>query len=116
MWILQLNSIFDRAEERTPLTRAETREELIAFVQRETVEPYIETGPGGYGNGGGVCIFNKCFRKGGMLENFNPPAGPEDPSCYINVRTIEEHLAESERQIRRQWSIGILSLPVIPSL
>jgi hypothetical protein len=116
MWVLQLNSIYSRCEEREILFRAETREELIAFLNREKVEPYTESGPGGYGNEGGVCEFNKSYRKGGPLENFNPPiAGPEDPSCFVNVRTLEEHLKENEQQIRKQWEIGILSVPAVPA-
>jgi hypothetical protein len=109
MWVLQLNSIYEKAESRDILFRAETKEELIAFVVRESVEAYVdveENSP--------KYTYTKRFRKGGPLEGFNPPDSINDPSCYVNVRTLEEHLKETEAFCRKRWEETVMSRPTVP--
>jgi hypothetical protein len=110
MFLLQLNSIYERPENRDILFRAETREELIAFVQRERVDQYVdveENNP--------KYTYNKSFRKGGPLEGFNPPDSVDDPSCYVNVRTLEEHLKDTEQFCRKRWDETVMSRPTVPA-
>ncbi len=71
LWILQLT---DKrrlcAPKMYPICKAKTKEALIAFVEREKCEPYVDGGLG------------KVFKKGGPLEWFY---APESDDSYIDV-------------------------------
>ena len=70
VWVLYLNHMQSPKSERlVPVTRADTREALVALLERETVPLYVEDGEGPYG----ATKWHKSFRKGGPLEWFNPP-------------------------------------------
>lgn len=98
MWILQLNDMRDENPSvLKPVARAETKEELEEFVNREMVEPYQD---GGHG---------KCFKEGGLLEWCNPPV-EQISQPYINVQD-EETWAERARVDFRE---RVLSIPEIP--
>ena len=102
MWILQLNDM--RAKDVLSLTsvaRAETKEELEAFVKQETVDPYQTTG---YGD------FTKCFKEGGPLEWFNPAIKGHDVQSYINAGDAETW---AERA-RIDFNDRVMSIPGIP--
>lgn len=61
MFALMMNDMRSpKVEIRIEVRRAETREELEAFVAAEEVPNYRDDG------------WNKCHRKGGPLEWFNP--------------------------------------------
>lgn len=62
MWVLMLNDMrSSNIENMFPVCRAESYDALLAFVDREKVDPYRD-GPWG-----------KNFRVGGPLEWYNPP-------------------------------------------
>ena len=86
MYVLQLNPITSNAEHIVPIARAETREELLALLQREKVEPYRESTEG--------RSWYKVYRKGGPLEWYNDP-GPMmqpwiDVDAVLDIGTREE--------------------------
>lgn len=65
MWILQLNDMRSgRIEHSEMVVRAETKEELESFVEKEKVESYRTDDD----------RWAKSFRKGGLLEWFNQPS------------------------------------------
>ena len=109
MFVLVLNAMTANAEQGSPVCRAETAEELLAFLEAETVEPYQD---GQWG---------KTYRQGGPLEWYNPPwpagqqPGPDDTGSIrdeywgqgvVNVGTREDAAA--------RWDAEILAIPEIP--
>lgn len=97
MWVLLLNDMrHAHIEQLTPVARAETKEQLIAFLQRETVEPYQDD------------HWSKTFKKGGPLEWFNPPWSNE-PEHYQDVQS-EDEWAEAAR---RRYRNTILCIPKV---
>lgn len=74
MYLLQLNPITANAERVVPICYASTIEELETFLRENIVEPYRD----GY--------FIKHFRKGSILENYNPP--DDLGESWINVPSI----------------------------
>jgi hypothetical protein len=64
MWVLQLNPMTDRFERVDPVAVADTPQALEQFLVDQTApEPYQD------GN------YYKVFRKGSVLEWYNPPLG-----------------------------------------
>ena len=104
MWVLTLNNIHDNAECRTPIVRAETKAQLLAYVEAERVPPYEDKGFNGFFNSNDY-VYNKVFRKGGPLELFNPPQDAD----FVNVGTVE---AAMERA-RRYYEEQVFSIPEI---
>jgi hypothetical protein len=95
MWILQLNDMrMPKVEMMTPVARADSREEIIALLERERVESYRD---GQWG---------KSFRKGGPLEWFNPPW--DENECIQNLGTLEEWLDLT----RQKWERVVMTLPI----
>lgn len=88
MLILQLNHMTGKAEYAEPVAYAATREALLAFVEREQVEPYQD---GQWG---------KYFRRGGPLEWFNPP-----PSGFfetiVDIGTQDDWANRAREQYQR---------------
>jgi len=81
MWMLLLNPVTARAEYRESLYCAETREALVAFVERERApEPYEDEG------------YTKVFKKGSPLEYFNHPDEHEGPRLgdFRYIGTVED--------------------------
>jgi len=99
-----LNNIRDvKADMLQPVGRANTREELEALIERETVEPYSEPAEGVYAGQTWV----KTFRRGGPLEWHNPPSIFDH---FLNAGTEEEWV----EQARQQYHQEVLSIPIIP--
>lgn len=90
MWILQLNDMRSgKIEYCETVVRAETKEELEAFVEREKVESYKTNGR-----------WAKSFREGGLLEWFNPPSNSHfEP--YVDMSLW--------------WQNNVMSIPEIPN-
>lgn len=98
MWVLLLNDMrASNVETQEPVCKAETREELESYLQRETVEPYMD---GQWG---------KHFRQGGPLEWYNPPFGCDN--AFINVGTREDWMRRASDEYDRK--IGMLPYPVL---
>jgi hypothetical protein len=94
MWVLMLNDMrASQVEILHPVCRAESREALEAFLERESVAGYQD---GQWG---------KAFRQGGPLEWYNPPWMPEESFLYMG--TEDDH-AERARQKYRE---NVMSLP-----
>jgi hypothetical protein len=101
MWILQLNPMTANFENLSAVARAETREQLVAFLLREQVEPYTDD------DGENMCggKLRKSFRKGGPLEYLNPPDRPE---CFVEVsldKWLEQTRLEYERRVMSIMSV-----------
>lgn len=89
MWILQLNDMrSSKIEISTTVVRAETKEELESFIERERVEGYHDDNWG------------KGFRKDGPLEWFNQPSNNHfEP--YVDMGLW--------------WQNNVMSIPEIPN-
>jgi hypothetical protein len=97
MYILQLNDMrSSQIEITSPVARAETREELEAFIERERVETYKDG------------QWSKSFRQGGPLEWRNPPWGFEEH--IIDVQTEDDWAARARENYRELKN----SIPEIP--
>lgn len=94
MFILNMNPMTGRAENCTPVARAETKEALLAFIESEKVEPY-QDGP-----------WSKCFRRGGPLEWFNPPDCQLFPA-FVDVGTLEDW----KRRAEAEWQSMCSQVP-----
>ncbi len=98
MWILYLDDMrAPSAEALVPVARAETKEELEAFLSSESVKPYTD-----YPNMESFERWAKCYRKGGPLEWFNPPYGKN----LINVGTLDHWKAQAEQK----WEEHVMSV------
>lgn len=83
---------------------AETKEALLAFVEAEKVEPWVDENPG-MANLNMTFRYYKVFRKGGPLEWFNGP----DERSFVEIDTPEEH-AEKARQHRIAQLLTLLKV------
>jgi hypothetical protein len=113
MFILYLNPMRSNAENMVAVAKARTREELEAFVARERVESYSDveneahpegTESNGYYRPG---TWNKCFRKGGPLEWYNPPEVVWDPPAVRDVGTREDAM----RRAGERFDEAMMSIP-----
>lgn len=120
MYLLYLNPMRDRTEARRLVARAETREALMAFVEREIAEPYIDAGERRITHetdmiaqmAGGLVDehipgwrWQKTFRKGGPLEWFNPPLGDD---CVVEV-SLEQDIAK----LTETWDRMLAETPLV---
>ena len=89
MWVLQLNDMrASQIEIVHPVARAETREALQAFMDRERVEPYNDE------------RWGKSFRQGGPLEWCNPPFSGDRAIVHVGSR---EEAAQRAADSAPQW-------------
>ena len=100
MFVLELNPITGRLEQRNVVCMAETRERLEQFMANEAVEEYRE-------DKGDGSSWLKRFRSGGPLEWYNPPDGY---SPHIVDIGTEEGFVEEARARYRQYLSGILKV------
>ena len=72
-WSLMLNPMRGNSEEMHVIACATNPDILLAFIERETVEPYSDSASGIPDSfTGDLRVWNKNFRKGGPLEWYNP--------------------------------------------
>jgi hypothetical protein len=69
---LVLNPMRGRTEEQRFLAASDSRDELVALLKAERVEPYKDEN------------WHRVYRKGGPLEWFNPPWGDGETDDYGN--------------------------------
>jgi len=99
MWVMLLNDMrASNIENIQPRFRAETKEQLLAFLESERVEPYRD---GQWG---------KVYRQGGPLEWCNPPYDFEDHLHFLDAGT-EDDWALSGRQNYQETVMGIQPAP-----
>jgi hypothetical protein len=97
-WVLLLNDMrAHKVEIVQPVARAETREELVAWVESLRVPTYQDG------------QWQRSYAKGSALEWFNPPFGP---AC-MNVGSAESIMQEAIASARRRWQ-DVLAIPEIP--
>lgn len=102
MWVLLLNDMrASNVENISPVCRANTKEELLAYLARERVEPYTDTDNNGY-------RWGKRFRKGGPLEWYNPPYDFDDHLHFQNAGHEDEWAAKA----RRSYQECVMGLPL----
>lgn len=95
-WILQLNDMrYPKSEYLKPVCRADTAEEILALIERETVPTYRD----GH--------WQKSFRAGGPLEWFNPPYDTDidylrQREVLIELTDIEVAVARYREQLTRE--------------
>jgi hypothetical protein len=98
MWILFLNDMrFPNIESLAPMFRADTKEQLKAFLERERVEPYKDGS------------WAKAYRQGGPLEWCNPPWDADERQHFADAGTVEDWVSRA----RREYEQKVLSLPVV---
>ena len=112
MWILYLNDMrFPKIEMTVAVARANTREALVAFLERERVESYRDERDDG-------LHWGKVHRKGGPLEWFNRPYDfkIEEGRVFVDMdaempvlREIHHLTVADEAKIREQ----IMELPEV---
>jgi hypothetical protein len=95
MWALQLNPMTANAEQIVPVAVAETEQDILALLERETVEPYTDG------------QWRKAFRQGGILEWFNPPfPGGEvwtGVPAVVDIGTEAEWVNDAIDVAKRRW-------------
>lgn len=125
MWILCLNPMTGRSEEMQPVARAETREELESFIERER-EPWIDTGTKSQLHDTDLAAtlqgphveqipgyqWNKTFRRGSVLEWFNGP-GFSDEQAFLDVGTREQYAQRAAERAYEDWDNRIASIPAV---
>lgn len=105
-WILYLNDMrSSKCEVLTKVCRADTREELVALLERESVEMYRD--------GGWV----KTLRKGGPLEWFNAPYSFDDDRHFVEVDfAIDERVAMYRDQLKAEINSMLRGTPAVDEL
>ena len=121
MWVLCLNDMrSSNIENLQPVCRANTKEELKAFVAKEKVTPYTTNGENIVHHttdqmAGTTTItpsytYHKSFRHGGPLEWFNQPYDHDEARHYVFAGTEDEWAAEARQNYRNK----VLVIPTIP--
>lgn len=96
MWVLQLNDMrHAHGENLTPVARAETREALMLFMERERVDGYDDAENHPYGG-----TWRKGFRRGGPLEWCN--GSFDDEQSIVNVGTRADWMTAAGERWDRQ--------------
>lgn len=84
MWLLLLNDMrAPKIEMLDAVGRAETKEELVAFLDREKVETYRDG------------QWAKCYRAGGPLEWKNAPWNFEDGEHFVDIGTKKDWMIKA---------------------
>ena len=89
-WVLTLNPMMGKTEDREAVAWAPSKEALQAYIDRERVETYVDDGESAFS--GEPSQFTKHFRKGGPLEWFNPPEdlSTKQEEVFREVALVEE--------------------------
>lgn len=118
MWILDLNPMRGRFEELHTVARADSREALDQYIERERVPDYEEHEDLGYMAVPSGKRWVKRFRKGGPLEWYNPP----DRADFVHFRDIGSRTRFIDTAIERAgeragkaWDQLIEEIPRIES-
>ena len=98
-----------------PVARAETKEELIAFLKREKVELYKDEGLNHHHVGSGYK-YSKSFRKGGPLEWRNFPLDFDSPQHFVDVGTKKDCITRASEAAVEQWDYQFMGIPEAASL
>jgi len=81
MFILYMNDMrSSKFEQLQPVLQAPTKEEIVTFLEEQTVEVYTE--PRGDG------FWGKSFKKGGPLEWYNKPYNPDNQISELTLPTV----------------------------
>lgn len=96
MFVLQLNDMrASNVENLRAVARAETKEELEDFMEKEKVESYTDG------------RYTKNFRQNSLLEWFNPPWSLR--SAIVDARTAEQWASDAIERFNEQ----VMVLPSI---
>src|SRR3990167_9459860 len=91
MWELRLNDMrTPQVELLRPVTRANTRDDLEAFLAAEAVDLYFD----GH--------WRKYYRAGGPLEWFNRPYGREEDRHFVNLGSPANR---ASRALAKGWRV-----------
>ena len=100
MWVLVLNDMrASNVENTQPRFRADTKEQLIALLETEKVDPYRDD------------QWGKNYRKGGSLEWMNPPWSAEEGEHLVNVGNEDSWAAGA----RQRYQQEVMSIPIAPA-
>ncbi len=95
MFILQLNDMRSaNVENLTAVIRAETKEDIEVFIDKEKVENYLDG------------QWSKSYRKNSMLEWFNPPYNFEQH--IVDVGTEHDWAENAKEQFNEQ----VMRIPI----
>lgn len=122
MWVLMLNDMRNsKIEILTTVIRSETKEALKEFVNSQKVDSYIDAAEhithhttgflAGTTDHKGSYSYHKSFKKGGILEWYNPPYDCDEHKHYVNVGTEQDWIEEA----KKNYATCVLSIPAIPS-
>jgi hypothetical protein len=91
-FLLVLNDMRCNAENRVVVALAYTRNKLDDLIKAEKVEPYIDMGKDLFSSDidSDAKEYQKVFKKGGMLEWYNPPAPESKGTGVIRQHTLNE--------------------------
>lgn len=116
MWVLMLNDMrSSNIENLQPVFRAETKEKLKEFIEKEKVEHYTDDGTrilqhttdmlAGTTEINNGYKWQKCFRKDGPLEWFNKPYEYDENKHFINVGTKEDWANDARQDYERKIEV-----------
>lgn len=124
LYVLVMNPMTGRTEAAQPVAIG-TREELLALVTRETVEPYRDEASFGFGGSVARSVrgtgWYKSFRKGGPLEWFNKLDNSDGtPGLFGHgihpVISLDETIQKAVDYARATWLARFGSLPFARNL
>jgi hypothetical protein len=96
MFVLSLNDMRSpKFEQRQYVARATTMKELEAFLERERVDVYQDV----VDEPDGVKTYSKSFRRGGLLEWFNPPADYHGVKGNRHFIDLTENVAQVKKMV-----------------
>jgi len=101
MYVLCLNDMrSSKIEILQDVARAETKEQLKAFVEKHKVEPYLTDER-----------WSKVFKQDGILEWFNPPYDHQEEHHFRHITPIEKLLAEVTENIGTSYRKFLEEIP-----
>lgn len=115
-WVLALADLRQGTGRSVPVARAETKEQLIRFLELEECDAYTEQVRvlGSLPDVAGTVEVVKEYRKGGPLEWYAPPHTTMAP-YFMEVGTKDEYVAKVISDRRDWYDRSITPLPDVSS-
>jgi len=91
MFALYLNPMTSNCENATCVAISDDSAKLEQLMVDESCERYTDEGPDMFDYDGGTKNYQKCYKKGGILEMYNSPEGSFcEPKGIVEVPSLAD--------------------------
>lgn len=97
MYLLKLHDVRDKTNNLIAVVRSLVEKELEDLLKNEEVDVYFDG------------VWKKYYRKNGLLEWYDVPAGDVKGKYIINIGSLDDWVVNS----RKEWEDVVLSIPLL---